>query len=73
MPVADLPASLESLPPLLSEDQLVALGIGAGQTLQNWRAKRIGPPFTKCGRSVRYPKDKLIAWLESNLVDTSAE
>lgn len=40
-------------------------------TLRNWRAARIGPPFTKIGKSVLYPVDALDAWDKANTVACS--
>jgi len=42
-------------------------------TLANWRCQRKGPPFTKVGGSVLYPRDKLGVWLNERLVDTTAD
>jgi len=35
----------------------------AVQTLANWRSLRVGPPWVKVGRLVRYPEDRLDDWL----------
>lgn len=40
----------------------------AEQTLANWRSKRTGPPWVKVGRLVRYPEDRLDAWIAENAV-----
>ena len=37
-------------------------------TLAKWRAKRTGPNWTKTGRSVRYPRRDLEAYLKKNTV-----
>ncbi|AHI88580.1 DNA-binding protein [Caulobacter vibrioides] len=37
-------------------------------TLENWRARRIGPPFVKIGKAVLYPIEELDAWDRRNLV-----
>ena len=38
----------------------------APRTLQEWRAKRIGPPYTRIGRADYYAKDQFHKWLASN-------
>ncbi len=38
----------------------------APRTLQEWRAKRIGPPYTRIGRAYYYAKDQFHKWLASN-------
>jgi hypothetical protein len=43
------------------------------RTLNNWRSTGNGPPFTKIGGAVLYPKDKLVAWEESNTVHSTSE
>lgn len=37
-------------------------------TLADWRCKRVGPPFVKVGRLVRYRQEDLDAWLNSRVV-----
>ena len=34
-------------------------------TLARWRAEGIGPRFIRIGRSVRYRRDDVLAWIES--------
>ena len=34
-------------------------------TVAGWRKQGIGPPFYLIGKSVRYPKDEVDAWLEA--------
>lgn len=38
------------------------------ETLANWRAKRIGPPFIKIGKTILYPLALLLKWEQQNLV-----
>jgi hypothetical protein len=39
------------------------------QTLQNWRGRRQGPPWSKIGRSVVYPASGLAAFVQRGMVD----
>jgi predicted DNA-binding transcriptional regulator AlpA len=36
----------------------------AVQTLRNWRGRSAGPPYVKRGRSIRYRREDLVAWME---------
>jgi predicted DNA-binding transcriptional regulator AlpA len=38
------------------------------QTLRNWRHQRVGPPYSKVGRAVRYRLDELIDFMESKKI-----
>lgn len=40
-------------------------------TLQAWRSQGSGPPFIRCGRSIRYRRCDLIAWQEANSSESS--
>lgn len=51
--------------PYLSPEQVTDITGFKKQTLANWRSTDFGPPYVKFGRIVRYPKDSLLAWLES--------
>lgn len=52
-------------PDALSTDEAARfLGAGA-QTLANWRAKRIGPPYFKMYGIIRYSRHDLEAWRDS--------
>jgi len=42
------------------------LGVNEG-ALRRWRVERIGPPYIKVGRSVRYHPDHIQQWLADNL------
>jgi predicted DNA-binding transcriptional regulator AlpA len=38
----------------------------SGATLENWRRKKIGPPFVRLGpRQIRYRRGDLVAWVRS--------
>jgi predicted DNA-binding transcriptional regulator AlpA len=44
------------------------------RALQNWRLRGGGPPFIRIsGRSVRYRRRDLIAWIESRSVRSTSE
>jgi hypothetical protein len=36
------------------------------RTLQSWRQKRIGPPWTELGTTILYSEDGVRAWLKGN-------
>lgn len=40
------------------------------KTLQKWRWQRTGPTFVKMGRLIRYRREDVERWLESQLVTT---
>lgn len=52
----------------LTPDETGALTKVAKQTLANWRAAKIGPPYTKLSDSqagrVRYRRSDVIRWLD---------
>lgn len=41
------------------------------QTLRNWRAKEKGPAYYRIGRSIRYKKKDVEAYLERRFIQTS--
>jgi hypothetical protein len=49
-------------PPLKDEEVSEALGDVPTRTLGQWRWKGEGPPYSKTGRHVRYPRRKLAEW-----------
>jgi predicted DNA-binding transcriptional regulator AlpA len=53
---------------LIDEEESATISKFETQTLRNWRHKGYGPPYYKIGRSVRYDKAELIAWLEQHRV-----
>jgi len=59
---------------LRSVDEKVAEEIlgHSRKTLQNWRLLRRGPPYLKCGRSVRYRIGDLLDWQAAGRVDPEA-
>jgi hypothetical protein len=38
------------------------------RTLQAWRSHKVGPPFVRVGRAIRYRQSDLVMWLRSNTV-----
>jgi predicted DNA-binding transcriptional regulator AlpA len=40
------------------------------QTLNEWRTRRVGPPFCKLGRSVRYRMSDLTLWVDAQRINT---
>jgi hypothetical protein len=38
------------------------------KTLANWRTQRKGPPYTKLGGTIRYPRSQWTAWFDKKLV-----
>lgn len=54
----------------LSEREAAAyLGPVSPRTLQDWRTKAVGPPYSKAGRRVCYCTDDLDAFLASARVE----
>ena len=48
----------------LNEHQLADLLCQSVRTIQKWRVTGYGPPYYKIGRSVRYRRSEMIAWVE---------
>ena len=57
----------------LSTKQVAELTGLEPATLHNWRWARKGPVFVKLGRTVRYPKADLVAWIESHKQSPNAQ
>lgn len=53
---------------LMTESELGQLTQRPRKTLQRWRLSGEGPPYIKLGRSVRYRRADVLAWLESQTV-----
>lgn len=49
---------------LLSEKDAARLLAMSVRTLQAWRGAGNGPPYIKIGRSIRYKRSELLAWIE---------
>lgn len=43
------------------------------RTLANWRTGGSGPPFTKIGGAVLYPRDQVVQWEASNTVCNTSQ
>ena len=54
--------------PLLREVEAADLLRASVRTLQGWRSRGFGPAFIRAGRSIRYRRDDLVAWIEANTV-----
>ncbi|WP_029260306.1 helix-turn-helix transcriptional regulator [Microbacterium sp. Cr-K29] len=59
------PNSKSALPRLLTIDELAAYLDVPRRTLDGWRARKVGPPFVKFGKSVRYPEHALLRWMDA--------
>lgn len=51
---------------LITAEEAAPLLSVSVKTLEAWRAQKKGPPVVKIGRTVRYPVDKLRAWIKEN-------
>jgi excisionase family DNA binding protein len=51
---------------LLDEQEAARLLKISDRTLQAWRVKNVGPAWVKVGRTVRYRRRDLIAWIDLN-------
>ena len=54
---------------LLTREAAAFVGIKP-QTLRNWKAQRIGPPFRKLGTITLYDEAELRAWLKARTTET---
>jgi excisionase family DNA binding protein len=52
---------------LTTDDAAALLGVPS-RTVEDWRLRRMGPPYVRLGRHVRYRREDLVAWLEENTV-----
>jgi predicted DNA-binding transcriptional regulator AlpA len=52
---------------LLNEKEAARFLSMSYRTLQSWRSAGEGPPYLKLGRSIRYRRGDLIAWIDTNL------
>ena len=43
------------------------------KTLEHWRARGEGPPFSPVGRHIRYDIDEVRAWMRGRRVETGGE
>jgi hypothetical protein len=54
--------------PLLRECDAAAFLRNSVRTLQAWRCSGAGPAFVRAGRSIRYRRVDLVAWIEKQRV-----
>jgi len=59
----DITASADRI---LTEDEVAGLTSFSTRTLQAWRHKRVGPPFMRVRRSIRYSESAVIAWMNAH-------
>jgi predicted DNA-binding transcriptional regulator AlpA len=59
------PLQLPDLHQMLTEQDAADVLCQSVRTLQKWRVNGFGPSYFKIGRSVRYRRDELTAWIES--------
>lgn len=59
--------TITKLPTLLTTDDVAEyLGVPK-RTLEQWRVKKYGPPSVRLGKHARYPEDKLLEWINSQM------
>jgi Helix-turn-helix domain len=56
---------------LLVETHAAQLLNLSARTLQAWRLTSRGPAFVRAGRSVRYRRRDLLAWIDANTVSSA--
>ena len=62
--------SIDNAPTLLSTEQAAELLGISHHTLEDWRWKRLGPPWIRVSRScVRYDLARLLSWLETRTIE----
>ncbi|TSD62415.1 helix-turn-helix domain-containing protein [Aeromicrobium piscarium] len=55
---------------ILTPEQVAALLQVSPRTIEEWRRTRIGPPWRRMGRHVRYLRREVLVWFEE--LDTYA-
>jgi hypothetical protein len=58
---------------LLTEKEAAQLRRQSVRTLQSERVRGVGPAYVKLGRSVRYRRGDVVAFIEANLVRSTTE
>jgi predicted DNA-binding transcriptional regulator AlpA len=54
---------------LMRQEQVAAMLQLSPSTLEDWRWKRIGPPFVRISRGcIRYEESEVTRWIESHRV-----
>jgi predicted DNA-binding transcriptional regulator AlpA len=61
-----------TLPRLLGIDELAEYLDVPRRTLDGWRQRKVGPPFVKLGKTVRYPEHRLLRWMD-DYIDGNAD
>jgi hypothetical protein len=64
--------SMSEQSPLMTQKEAAAYLKCCWQSLRNYRLAGQGPPYSRVGKSPRYRKTDLDAWLEKSRVDPSA-
>ncbi len=67
------PSDANDLPIYLSPAELAALRGVSTKTLERERKDRSGPEFAKVGKTILYPRDGVLRWLESLTVASLAD
>ncbi|WP_024879575.1 helix-turn-helix domain-containing protein [Methylosinus sp. LW3] len=57
---------------LTPDDAGALLGVSK-ITLAAWRVKGGGPAYAKFGRSIRYPREALLKWMNSRVVASTSQ
>ena len=57
---------------LTSEELSKFLGLSP-HTIEMWRRKKVGPPWRKLQRSVRYRESEVLEWMEKQRQDGDSE
>ncbi len=55
-----------SVPVFLTQSEVAELLRLPVRTVEDWRLTRLGPPWVKLGRHVRYEQGDLLAWVEGH-------
>lgn len=55
---------------LLTEHEAATFLKISSRTLQAWRCSKAGPAFVRVGRTIRYRRGDLVAWIAANTVTT---
>lgn len=58
---------------LLNERQAAMLLGMSARTLQEWRYRGGGPKFVKTGRSIRYRRRDLMAWIDAATLENTSQ
>jgi excisionase family DNA binding protein len=58
---------------LINTKQVAELLMAKANTVEIWRCRGEGPPFIKVGRSVRYRRSDVDAWLDKQTRQSTSE